>query len=250
MSPALAVEVRKALAARAVRWTLVVFVGGTTLLSLAFALAVRSGDARTIAKLGASGATAGWPGLVSGATQIAAAGSLLACGVIASWIVGREFADGTVGGLFALAVGRTRVAGAKLVVVLACALSGAVLLAAGVLIDGLLLGLGPPSSADALAVLRLVLLVAAAGPLVVPCAWAATASRGLLAGIGLAVGLLAGTQVLVVLGAGSWFPWAAPALWSLDPASVTWTVLLGPIVVGGLGWVACARAWTRLQLDR
>lgn len=250
MKAALAVEAAKARAAGPVRWTILAFVVGTTVLALAFALAVRGGDARTIAKLGAAGAEPGWPGLVSGATQVAAAASLLAVGIIASWVVGREFSDATVGGLFAIAVGRTSIVISKLVVVLACAVACAVLVVVGVLLDGLLLGFGPPSAADGAALARLVVLVTMAGPLVVPCAWAATAGRGLLAGVGLAVGLLAGTQVLVVVGAGAWVPWSAPALWTLDPAAVAPALLLGPVVVGLLGALAVRRAWSRLELDR
>jgi ABC-2 type transport system permease protein len=248
MRAALVVEGRKALAAPAVRWTLAALVAGTAVLAAAFALAVRTGDTRIIAKLGAAGSAPGWPGLLSGATQVAAAGSLLAVGVVASWVVGREFSEGRIGGLFGLATDRRQIASAKLAVVLAGALAAAVAVVASVVLDGMLLGFGSPSVDDVAALLRLALLVALAGPLVVPCAWAATLGRGLLPGIGLAVALLAGTQVLVVVGAGSWFPWAAPALWAVDPASVPPWALAGALVVGLAGWAALARSWGRLQV--
>lgn len=250
MRAAVVSEVVKAVAAWAVRGSVAALVGGTAVLSLAFALAVRSGDAQIIAKVGAAGSAPGWSGLLAGATQVAAAGSLLALGVVASWVVGREFADGTVEGLFALAVGRAGIAIAKILVVAGVAAVSGVLLALGVLGVGVVLGYGVPAATDVAGLGRLAVLVVLSGLLALPCAWAATVGRGLLPGIGLAVALLAGTQVLVVAGAAFWFPTAAPALWALDPSVVPVASLLGGLVVGLVGAAGCARAWSRLQLDR
>ena len=210
MRAAVVSEVVKAVAAWAVRGSVAALVGGTAVLSLAFALAVRSGDAQIIAKVGAAGSAPGWSGLLAGATQVAAAGSLLALGVVASWVVGREFADGTVERLFALAVGRAGIAIAKILVVAGVAAVSGVLLALGVLGVGVVLGYGVPAATDVAGLGRLAVLVVLSGLLALPCAWAATVGRGLLPGIGLAVALLAGTQVLVVAGAASWFPTPPP----------------------------------------
>lgn len=250
MRAALSTEIGKASAAWAVRGSMAALVGGTAALSVAFALAVRSGDPQIIAKLGAAGSAPGWSGLLAGATQVAAAGSLLAFGVVASWVVGREFADGTVEGLYGLAVGRGGIATAKLLVSAAVAAVSALLLALGVLGVGVLLGYGAPAGDDVARLARLVVLVVLSGLLALPCAWAATVGRGLLPGIGLAVALLAGTQVLVVAGAGSWFPTAAPALWAIDPSAVPVVWLAGGVGVGLVGAVGCIGAWSRLQLDR
>ena len=58
-----------------------------------------------MAKLGPAAAP-GWAGLLAGAAQVVAVSSLLACGVVVAWMFGREFADGTIVGLFALPVSR------------------------------------------------------------------------------------------------------------------------------------------------
>ncbi len=250
MMAAIEVEARKAAASWAVRGSVAALVGGTAALCLGFALAVRSGDARILAKLGPSAAAPGWAGLLSGATQVSAAGALLALGVVCSWLMGREFADRTVEGLFGLAVGRAAISAAKLVVALVVALAAAVLLVIAVLVVGAALGFGVPGATDRAAVGRLLVLVVLSGVLALPCAWAATLGRGLLPGIGLAVALLAGTQVLVVAGAASWFPTAAPALWAMDPASVAPVALVGSVLLGLAGAAACVVTWHRLQLDR
>jgi ABC-2 type transport system permease protein len=247
---ALRVELRKAAHASAVRGSVVALVGGTAVLCLAFALALGSGDARMAAKLGAAGAAPGWAGLIATAEQVAAAGSILAVGVVAAWLVGREFADRTIGGLFAVAVGRGSIAAAKLAVVVLVAGLCAVLTTLAVVMTGALLGYGVPSAADAAALGRLLVLVAWAGPLALPCAWAATAGRGLLAGVGTAVALLASTQVAVVAGGAAWFPLAVPALWALDPGSAAPAAFAGSGVVGVAAALLVVRAWQRLQLDR
>ena len=76
---------------------------------------VAGGNPELVAKAGPAG-TLNWDGLLAGAAQITAVASILGFGIVLSWMFGREFTEGTVTGLFALPVSRTRIALAKLTV--------------------------------------------------------------------------------------------------------------------------------------
>src|SRR3954447_10358126 len=65
--------------------------------------AIASGDPELTAKLGGD-ATLDWAGLVSAGAQITGAGGLLGFGVVLAWLFAREFADGTITGLFGLPI--------------------------------------------------------------------------------------------------------------------------------------------------
>ena len=69
-------------------------------------MAAAGGNPAMAAKLGPAAAQGGWTGLLATVSQITAAGGLLAFGVVLSWLVGVEFADGTITALFALPVSR------------------------------------------------------------------------------------------------------------------------------------------------
>ena len=112
----LEVETRKARSSRVLWSTGLLLVLGANGLAATMVLAARSGDAQLLAKLGPQAAAGDWTAMLSAAAQITSAGGLLAFGVGASWLYGREFAEGTVSGLFGLPVSRGRLAGAKLVV--------------------------------------------------------------------------------------------------------------------------------------
>ena len=98
-----------------------------------------------IAKLGGS-ATFDWTGLVSTAAQITGAGGLIGFGVVLAWLFAREFADGTITGLFALPIGRGTIAAAKLAIYTVWAVSVSLLIAAALLLLGLVLGFGMPDA--------------------------------------------------------------------------------------------------------
>lgn len=248
---AIAVEVHKARAARVVIATSVIVIAGITILASAFILAARGGNAAVLAKLGSVFADGiGWTAYLSTVAQVTAAGSLLAFGVVISWMLGREFTDGTITGLFGLPVSRTTIALAKLLVYLLWAALVAVALAALLLVVGLLLNLGPLDTEAFVGLGRQLALTLLTALVAVPAAWAATLGRGLLAGIGTSVGIMATAQVMAVAGIGAWFPVAAPALWAIAPNTVPAPALAlvatVPLVFGGLTLLA----WHRLQLDR
>ena len=249
---ALWVESRKALAARVLYAGAALLVVGTSVLGASLTAAVESGDDQITAKLGQGADAAGWPLMTATVTQVVAAGALLTFGITLSWVFGREFTDGTVYGLFAVPVSRTVQTAAKLIVHFGWAVVVAATLAGLVMLTGFAIGLGGLDAPTAAGLGRLFALAALSGLVAVPAAWAATLGRGPMAGIATTIGLIVLAQVAVVAfpEASAWFPFAAPALWALDPDQVTGLQLaLTPayaIVFGAL----TARAWHRLQLDR
>ncbi|TXK17038.1 ABC transporter permease [Homoserinibacter sp. GY 40078] len=250
MSTALRVEWSKTRASRVVAATTGLTVAGIAAIVLAFRAVAAGGDPDLLAKLGEAGAAPGWPGLTATALQVSGPALLLGITVLVSWFMGREFADGTVTGLYALSVGRGQLAAAKLVLaVLVSAVMGAVL-ALVLLVGGVILGYGLPSADDAAVLVRLAVLAPFSAVVATPVALAATIGRGLLAGVATGFVLVAAAQVLVVAGAGPWFPTAAPPLWALMPDAVAPLAVVVALAVGVLVGVITGWMWRRLQLDR
>lgn len=249
LATAIAVESRKARASRVVRTTTVLLVAGIAALAGALTLAAGTGNEQVLARLGPMADRTGWDLLLGVVAQVSAAAALLGFGVALSWLVGREFTDRTVGGLFALPVSRPAIALAKLIVYLAWSVVVATVLVGLLAIVGLVLGLGPVDSALLAALARQHVLVVLSAVLATPAAWAATLGRGLLPGIATTIGIIVTAQVMVVAGTGAWYPPAAPALWALDPPAVT-PVQLGLVTLIPAVFVpATLIAWHRLQLD-
>ncbi len=247
---AIAAETRKAAASLVFRSISVLLVVGTATLTLGMVLALRSGNEQIIARLAPYGNDEGWPLLINVVDQIAAAGGLVAFAVALSWIVGREFADGTIAALFALPVPRSVIASAKLIVFVVWGVATGVVLVLAVGVVGLALGYGLPDSNALAALGRTLVLVALSTLIAVPVAWVATLGRGLLPGIAAGVGIVVIAQFGVVSGAGGWMPFAAPALWSISPDSVTPAQLTLILVIPLVFWSATALSWQRMQLDR
>jgi ABC-2 type transport system permease protein len=248
-SAAIAVEIVKTTASRVVRSATIFLVAAVVVLAGSLTLAAERGNEQVLAQLGPLANADGWDRFLGVAAQVTAAGGVLGFGVVLSWMIGREFADGTVAGLFALPVSRSVVAMAKLASYALWATGVAVVLVLLLAVGGVALGLGQVD-AEALDGLgrQLTLMVLSAG-LAVPAAWAATLGRGLLPGIATTIGTIVVAQVFVVAGTGAWFPLAAPALWALHPDEVTSGQLaLSTLVPLGFGWATLV-AWRRLQLD-
>ena len=247
---AVAIEARKAAASRVMASITAILVMGVALLALGMLVGADSGDEQLLAKLGPLARLGGWAGLVGVVSQITSAGGLLAFGVALSWLFGREFADGTIGGLFALPVRRSTIALAKLAVYVVWAGGAAVLLAVVVAILGLSFGYGATDAPGVVELLRVPVLVMLTALIAVPAAWVATLGRGLLPGIAATVVLLVLAQIMAVVGIGAWVPIVAPALWAIDPTAVPIASLAivpsVPVVFGAFS----ALAWSRLQLDR
>lgn len=250
MAIAVAVEARKAAASRVLLSTSVLLGLGVAAISASTTAAAQSGNEQLAAKLGPLALAGGWPGLLAVAAQVTAAAGLLAFGVGLSWLYAREFTDGTITGLFGLPVTRPTIALAKLVVYLVWTLAVAGLLTVVVGLTGVALTWELPPAADRVGLARLFALAVMTAALPVPAAWAATVGRGLLPAIATTVALLAVAQIVVVAGVGGWFPLAAPALWAMQPGTVSPAqLLLTATVPVGFGLLTLY-AWRRLQLDR
>jgi ABC-2 type transport system permease protein len=250
LAAALAVEGRKTMAARITAVTTVFLAFGIGAIAAGMTVAARNGNPQVLAKLGPAASLEGWDRLLAIVTQITAAAAVVGFGVLLSWIVGREFTEGTAPGLFALPVPRAAIASAKLLVYLLWTIAVAVILVATVGIAGVLVGLSAPSSDVLTLLLRLMALTMLSAMIAVPAAWAATLGRGILAGIATTAGLVVIGQVMAVSGSGAWLPLTAPALWAINPGSVTPTQLSLVAIVPALFGFLTVRAWATLQLDR
>lgn len=248
------VELLKLRRSPVARTSALVLVLGTAGLSAAFtAVGLGDGESQMAVKVRPMLQGEGWEAYLGMLGQILSVAMLLCVGVVVSWVVGREFTDGTIGSLLALPTPPRAVAMAKLGLVVlggvACSV-GAVLLA---LPAGALIGLGPPDLEALRAAGRVVLIGLLTTALALPVAAVASVRRGYLPGVGALLGLVVVTQVVTVAGAGGWFPWAAPGLWSgmggaEAAAAVTTVQLLLPLLVGIAGAALTVGWWARAEL--
>lgn len=228
----------------------VAIVGGTIALLAAVTAALAGGNRKMIAKAGPD-ATLDWAGLLSSAHQITSAAGLLGFGVVLAWLFAREFTDDTITGLFALPVGRGRIATAKLVVYALWVIGVSIALTGCLFALGLVLGYGIPDAVAGAGLGRQLGLAVLTGAVAMPTAWVATVTRSLLAGVGCAIGLVVTAQVGALAGLGGWMPLAAPALWAMARGDgVTLAQLtLSPVLA--LAFAVLTRTtWDRLQLNR
>jgi ABC-2 type transport system permease protein len=247
---AITVETSKLVASNVVRAATLLIVVGIATMTASLAAAANAGNEQILAQLGDIADEDGWARLIGIAIQISSAAALLGFGVVMAFVVGREFTDGTINGLFALPITRATIATAKIIVVLVWTAIVAIFLIGSIAAIGTVAGLGVPSTDDLGHLARLFMLTVLSGALAIPAAWAATLGRNLLPGIAVTIAIIASAQILVVAGTGAWYPPGAPALWAIDPASVSITQLgLVPVIAAILA-TGTVRSWTRLQLDR
>ncbi|MHA7264377.1 ABC transporter permease [Arthrobacter sp. TMN-37] len=182
-------------------------------------------------------------------------GGLLGFGVVAGWVFGREFTDGTVGSLFLAAVSRTATAAAKLLLVLAWSGAVAVALTATLLAAGSITGTAGSAAGAGIFALaaKFLLITAATALLALPAAWAATLGRGYLAAIGAVIGIVVVAQLAAMTGLGGWFPFSAPGLWAsqggIGTDATTAVQVLLSVPVGALAAGLTLRSWRRLTLS-
>lgn len=225
-------------------------VAGTLALVGSITAGVASGNPELIAQAGAA-ADLNWDGLVVGAAQITAVASLLGFGIVLAWMFGREFTDGTITGLFALPISRTRIAFAKLSVYAVWVVVVSLVLTVGVLVLGCAFDYGPPSDQTWPMLGRLFLLALLSAGNAVPIAWVATLTRSLLGAVGCTVGLVVVAEVGALTGAGGWMLLAAPALWAMSNGTAVTSIQLALTCVVPIAFAALVGAsWSRLQLDR
>jgi ABC-2 type transport system permease protein len=224
--------------------------GGIVALIGGITAAIMAGNPEVTAKLGSS-ATLDWSGLLGSAAQITAAGGFGGFGIVLAWMFAREFTDGTITGLFALPVGRGTIAAAKIIVFLLWAVAVNLLIIAGLVAVGFLLGYGDPTTTGWQGLGRQLVLGILTAAIAMPVAWIATLARSLLAGVATTIGLVVVGQVGVLAGVGGWLPIAAPALWAMSQGSAVSAGQFGVLGLYVIIFVTLTvRSWSRLQLDR
>ena len=183
----------------------------------------------------------GWEAQLSMVAQILSIGMLLAGGVVAAWVHGREHVDGTIGGLYAVPTRRRDVALAKSTVLVLWGAATLVTTLAVSVVAGAALGQGDLDEAAWSALGRAALVGLLTLLLALPVGTAAELLRGYLPGVGVLLGIVVVTQVVTVAGAGAWFPYAAPGTWAgMGGPALAATVrpvqlaLAVPVAVGGV----------------
>lgn len=246
------IELRKAIRSRMPLWTAL---GSLFMpLGVAFLLFV-SKNPQISQKLGLISAKANliaysatdWPAYLSLSAQMIAAGEFFLIVMAMSWIFGREFADGALKDLLATPVRRSTILLAKFYVAALWSAGLTVVIFVAALAMGALLRLPGGSPRLILQGSGLVLISAClvtAG--VTPFAFFASAGRGYLLPMGLAILTLMTANLAVVIGWGDFFPWAVPMLYAqgetaLPPGSywiVFFTCLAG--IGATLAWYQTA----------
>ncbi|MDR7383646.1 ABC transporter permease [Promicromonospora iranensis] len=185
--------------------------------------------------------------------QILSVAALVAGGFFLAWSFGRELESGTAGALFGLAVPRGTIALAKCLVALAwIAVCVVVAVAVTVTASAVVTAGSGASFVGAWAGARTALVAGLlGGGLALPFAWLATVTRSQLGTVGGLVGMVALTQIVVLLGGGSWFPYAAPSLWTgmggaAAAAAVGLPHLLLAAAVAPVALAAVVQTWRRL----
>jgi ABC-2 type transport system permease protein len=232
------------------RLVTVLLVGAVPAMAAGFVAAAESGGSSQIAiKVRPLVQGVGWDALTSTTGQVMSISMLLGVGFVVSWSFGREFSEGAIETLLMSRPSRAALASAKLAAVLSWAVLTAVASAAVALGLGTLLGLTPgqPWLGLSRAVVGAVLMAL----LGLPFAVVATLGRSALAGVGAVIGVIVVTQLLTVIGAGPWFPYAAPSLWlgmggpevTVSPGQL---LLVLPLVAAG--WATTALYWQWAEL--
>jgi ABC-2 type transport system permease protein len=251
--PVLAAEWRKAISALAPRLITAALLIGIVGLSAGMVLADDGTDTALALKVEAFTREGGWEGLHVLAGVILANGGLLACGMMLTWLFGREFVDRTVPGLFGLPTPLRAVAAAKLALYGLWTAGMSLAIPALLGCAGLVLGFGPPDAGTLAGFGKIGLVSALTALLALPAAWVATRTRGYLAPVGAITGIIIAAQISVFTGAGAWFPFAAPGIWASQAGEGSGlevsAVQLSLVVPTGLAFAAlCLRAWDRLHL--
>lgn len=247
---ALAVEARKAARSRVPAITVFVFTAAPAVGALFMYIAADPNRAQRLGLLGQkaqlSGLSADWAGMLTFAAQVVAVGSLLLFAFIATWLFGREFADGTARYLMALPISRTKIVAAKFSLLAMWATLLTLWLVAVTIVLGWLMDLpGWTPATGAAGAIRILGSAVLMIPAIMPIAYVASRTRGYLPALATALGLLAVAQIAAVLGWGAYLPWSIPAVAAgLAPQQhlqvASFAATLG---VGAIGTAATLHWW-------
>jgi ABC-2 type transport system permease protein len=212
--------------------------------------AMQTGLVSTKARLFAG--TADWPSYLGLLEQATGAAGMVLFGLIAAWVVGREYAERTAADLMALPTSRTTIVLAKFCVILLWSAA----LAAMVMLVGLAVGAAlnlPPTTSDVFRQWWRVTPVAALMSilLVTPFAWLASVGRGYLGAVGGIFLVLVFAQLASVIGRGEYFPWSVPILYTgaAGPETVIGPVSFVIVAITSLAGVA-ATLWYWARSDQ
>ena len=195
------------------------------------------------AKASMFGQAGDWPAYLNLVTQAVAIGGFFLFCLILSWVFGREFADGTLKDMLAVPVPRVSILMAKFIVVMVWC----TLLSLEVYLVSLLMGVLmhlPMFSPQVLIQGGVRLMVAAALTVisVLPFALVASAGRGYLLPLGMAVLTMVISNVIAVAGWGEIFPWTVSGMYTqCIPLPMTSYVIV--IATGLLGMIATYAWW-------
>jgi ABC-2 type transport system permease protein len=210
--------------------------------------------ARALGLLGAkaqlTAGTADWPTFLNLLGQAVTIGGAILFAFLTAWVFGREFADRTIRGLLAIPTRRRTIVVAKSVVIAVWALAITTWVLALGLVIGALVGLPGWSAGDAGGTIAAIALAAVLTiGLQTGAAFFAGVGRGYIAPLAWTVAMIVASQVLAVLGWGSWFPWSVPAILAgaggaqVEPVTIGGVALVTLVVVTGL--VATIAWWER-----
>ena len=259
MIDALMTEFLKARRSR-VPWVTVLAFTVVSLVGGLFMFILQDQDrARSLGLIGTKAALVGgeadWPTYLSFLAQTTAVGGMIVFGLVEIWTFGREFSQRTAKDLLALPTSRVTIVAAKFAVVaLWCLVLSAQLLVLGLVI-GTALGLPGWSTAIVLTgLLRIGAVAVMTVLLTTPVAFAASAGRGYLPGVGVLIAAVFCAQIIAALGYGQYFPWSVPALFSgLAGPDQPSPGLLGfalVALVGAAGAAGTALWWRSADHDR
>lgn len=250
------VELRKAIRSKMPIWTAL----GSLFMPLGIAFLIFvSKNPEVSQKLGLVSAKANliaysatdWPTYLGLFGEIIAAGGFILFVLIVSWIFGREFVDGTLKDMLAVPIQRSSILLAKFVV----AAIWSVALTVIIFVVGLIMGavIKLPGGSIGVVVHGVVLLTVTALlaiAVTLPFAFFASAGRGYLLPIGLAVLILMMTNVVAIIGWGEYFPWAVPGLYAMGKSPLTAISYWIVFVTGLVGMIGTYLWWKFANQNR
>jgi ABC-2 type transport system permease protein len=159
--------------------------------------------------------SADWETYFGVLAQAVAIGGIMLFGFIGTWVFGREYVDRTILDLLALPTSRSALVLAKLIVVLLWSTALTVIVYLIGLGVGFAVQLPPVMPAVFLqGTITLAITACLTIALVTPIAFFASAGRGYLPPMGVAILMLIVAQIVAATGWGEYFPWSVPALYS------------------------------------
>ncbi len=202
--------------------------------------------ARNLGLIGAkaqlTAGTADWPTFLNMLGQAAVIGGAILFAFLTAWVFGREFADHTARILLANRTPRRTIVLAKSIVIgiwATCITTWVLILGLGI---GALVGLPEwPSTHVEQTVTSIVLAAILTISLQTWAAFFAGLGRGYIAPLAWTIAVIVASQVLAVLGWGSWFPWSVPAILAgaggaqVEPVSTAAVLIVAVVAVTGLG---------------